>query len=105
MALGVAALNPAESPQGRRPPADPYRSFTILEQRLDSLPLEFRVVRQLAVLPACKPAKVPIQRRPSRAASKRLTSVPGRCSPGGGCHGTARTPSNRSKPKSVPTQR
>jgi hypothetical protein len=29
----------------------------------------------------------------------------GRCSPGGGCQATARTPSNRSKPNSVPSQR
>ena len=57
IALRVAALNPAESPQGRLPPADPYRSFTILEQRLDRLPLQFPVVSQLAVLPAGKPLR------------------------------------------------
>src|SRR4029453_12833453 len=50
----MAALNPTESPDRRRPPGDPYRSFAILEQRFNNLPIKFRVVSQLAVLPACK---------------------------------------------------
>src|SRR4029453_13274098 len=56
IALGVAALNPTKSSRGKRPPGDPYRSFTILKQRFNNLPIQFRVVSQLAVLPACKPA-------------------------------------------------
>src|SRR6185369_14831081 len=57
IALDLAALNPTESPHGRRPACDPYRSFTIFEQRFNNLPIQFRVVSQLAVFPACKPVK------------------------------------------------
>src|SRR5262249_29148714 len=57
IALGIAALNPTESSDRRRPPGDPYRSFTILEQRLDNLTIQFGVVRQLAVLPAGESAQ------------------------------------------------
>src|SRR4030095_13874914 len=51
------ALNPTESPDRRRPPGDPYRSFTIFKQGFNNLPVQFRVVSQLAVLPAGEPAE------------------------------------------------
>jgi hypothetical protein len=51
------------------------------------------------------PSSVPMQRRPSHAASRLRTDPQGRCSSAGGCHGTFRTPLMRSKPNSVPSQR
>src|SRR6185503_12289795 len=50
-------MNPTESPDRRRPPGNPYRSFAIFEQGFNNLPVQFRVVSQLAVLPAGEPAE------------------------------------------------
>jgi hypothetical protein len=55
VALGTADLDRAESSNGRRPRADPYRSFPILEERFNRPPIELLVVRQLAVLPTGEP--------------------------------------------------
>ena len=60
---------------------------------------------------ACRPSSWPAlygcqSKDFHRAQTSRLRiTLPGRCSPVGGSHGTARTPSKRSKPKSVPSQR
>ena len=51
------------------------------------------------------PLAVPSQRVPSRAATRLRISLLGRCSPCGGCQGTTRMPSKRSRPASVASQR
>ena len=54
VALGAATLNRANPPSGRRPPAGPYRSFTILKERKNDLSGKLPMLSQLAVLPTCK---------------------------------------------------
>src|SRR5208282_3803657 len=80
-ALDAASRDRAEPPIGSHGPAGPYRSFTILKERDDSLPSKYRVVGQLAVLPTCKPfrganPKAPIARdeqASNKAAGETLT--------------------------------
>jgi hypothetical protein len=55
-ALDAATLNRAESSTGNRLNPDPYRSFTILKERVHRLSSKLGVLSQLAFLPTCKPS-------------------------------------------------
>ena len=59
VALGLAALDRAESSHGTRRASGPERSFAVLEQRFDLLAVELRVSSQPAVFPAGKPSSGP----------------------------------------------
>src|SRR5260370_6849341 len=57
VALGAASPNRAKLPSGKRQPAGPHRSFTVLKQRINSLSRKLRVLRHLILPPASQPSK------------------------------------------------
>jgi hypothetical protein len=106
IALGPAAVNRAKSATTRRrQPAGPNGSIPILEKRDNISPSELRKLGQFAVLPTCQSFICSNPKTPVASTEQAQNVTAGEMFPAGGCHGTARTSSKRSKPNSVPSQR
>src|SRR5215467_5233922 len=85
--------------------AEPYCLLAIFKKRDDIGPGGLWYWVSFPSFQLARPFKVPIHRVPSCETSKGATKLLGSRSVPGGCHGRARTPSKRSSPNSVPSQR